>query len=61
MSSQNQKALITFAFKILSFVFPEENEERSMIDPISREDPKVKELIKVDFYFLLQCSLFIYF
>jgi len=25
----------------------EENEERSMIEPNSREDPKVKELMKV--------------
>ena len=29
----------------------EENEERSMIEPHSREDPKLKELIKVIFPF----------
>jgi len=28
-------------------VFKEENEERMMIDPSSREDPKVKELLQV--------------
>ena len=28
-------------------LFVDENEERSMIEPQSRDDPKVKELIKV--------------
>ena len=29
-------------------VFPEENEERSMLEPQSRDDPKLQELIKVE-------------
>lgn len=29
------------------YCFPEENEERSMIEPRSFEDPKLKELIAV--------------
>jgi len=31
-------------------MFTEENEERSMIDPLSKEDPKLKELIQVEWY-----------
>jgi len=31
----------------LFHVVTEENEERMMIDPTSREDPKVKELLQV--------------
>lgn len=31
----------------LSCTPPEENEERRMIDPTSKEDPKFKELVKV--------------
>lgn len=30
-------------------MFVEENEERMMIDPMSREDLKVKELLQVPF------------
>lgn len=33
--------------KDLSFKLAEENEERTMIDPNSKEDAKFKELIKV--------------
>lgn len=33
--------------KVSHFTWTEENEERTMIDPNSKEDPKFKELIKV--------------
>ena len=31
----------------LCFLISDENEERSMLDPTCREDPKLQELIKV--------------
>jgi len=39
----------------------EENEERMMVDPSSREDPKVKELLQVStFFYILSPTLLHY-
>lgn len=50
-----QCALKVDLTEVSHFTWTEENEERTMIDPNSKEDPKFKELIKVgNHYHVLQ-------
>lgn len=48
---------VLFVHCLPYFCLSEEHEERSMIEPHSREDPKLKELVKVWNFLTIKRSL----